>query len=610
MTTGVTIKGRFLLSVCIVVVLSSLCMGVYSYRSQVKQLLLRFEDLAEQQNRLFETILNADAEGLRRATVGLSRLKTLREPLASGDRQALLAVAGPLFNELKSKSAITHMYFIAPDGTVLLRAHRPKQYGDRLARATFLQAAATRETASGLEMGKNFFSLRCVAPVFDGSSLLGYLEVAEEIDHIFVQMKKITGADVALFLPRHYIEQYETNLTIQPDSDFTTLYPSTTLLFMPPATNASAFLQEGLNAFVVSPSEHGSANYAVGIGPIRDAFGHTAGVLFSQVDISQHYVAIWRGVLTSLAFFVGILIAGNGLLYFSMRRSMDFFMVVREHIQHVTRTWDLEQRIDVVTTDEIGELAEDINLMQSEIGKLKSSLLQQAEELAAANQELESFSYTLSHDLRVPLTRAYAAVQLLEEGYGDQLDEDGRSLLQNISKGCEGMEDLIEAILVLTNIVRKELCIEAIDLAELAWDIVEELRTGDPTRQVEVIIPDRLVCSGDRQLLRVALRDLFENAWKYTRTTPNPRIEFGTLEQHGKPVYYLKDNGIGFDMLQVEKLFIPFKRLNNSRNYPGTGIGLATVAKIILRHGGTIWAVGQEGQGATFYLTLPAKAPG
>ena len=607
MTTGMTIKGRFLLSVFIVVILSSLCMGVYSYRSQVAQLLLRFEDLAEQQNRLFETILNADAEGLRRATVGLSRLKTLREPLATRDRQALLAVAAPLFNELKSKSAITHMYFIAPDGTVLLRAHRPEQYGDHLTRATFLQAAATRETASGLEMGKNFFSLRCVAPVFDGSTLLGYLEVAEEIDHIFVQMKKITGADIALFLPRHYIEQYETNLTIQPGSDFPPLYPSTTLLFMPAATNASKFLAEGLHGFVVKPSEHGSANYAVGIGPIKDAFGKTAGVLFSQVDISQHYVAIWRGVLTSLAFFVGILIAGNWLLYFSMRKSMGFFMAVREHIQRVTRTWDLEQRIDVVTADEIGDLAEDINLMQSEISKLKSSLLKQTEELAAANQDLESFSYTLSHDLRVPLTRAYAAVQLLEEGYGDQLDEDGRSLLQNISKGCEGMEDLIEAILVLTNIVRKEICTESVDLSELAWDIVEELRTGDPARTVEIVIPDQLICEGDRQLLRVALRDLYENAWKYTGTATKPRIEFGTVEQHGKPAYYLRDNGIGFDMQQAEKLFVPFKRLSNARSYPGTGIGLATVAKIMLRHGGNIWAVGHEGQGATFYFTLPPK---
>jgi len=292
-----------------------------------------------------------------------------------------------------------------------------------------------------------------------------------------------------------------------------------------------------------------------------------------------------------------------------MHKSMNFFMTVREHIQRVTRTWDLDQRIDVVTADEIGELAEDINLMQSEISKLKSSLLKQTEELAAANQDLESFSYTLSHDLRVPLTRAYAAVQLLEEGHADQLDEDGLSLLQNVNKGCEGMEDLIEAILVLTNIVRKELCNETIDLAELAWDIVEELRTGDPDRKMEIVIPDRLLCSGDRQLLRVALRDLLENAWKYTSTATNPRIEFGIVDHHGKPAYYLRDNGIGFDMQQAGKLVVPFKRLSNARSYPGTGIGLATVAKIILRHGGNIWAVGHEGEGATFYFTLPTTSP-
>ncbi len=202
MTIGMTIKGRFLLTICVVAVLSSVGMGVYSYQNQAAQLLYRFEALAEQENLLFGTILHADAEGLRRAASGLSRLEAFLAPLAARDRDALLTAARPIFSELKTKHAITHMYFIAPDGTVLLRVHKPEQYGDRLIRATYLQAAATRETASGLETGKNFFSLRCVTPVLVGGKLIGYLEVAEEIDHIFVRMKQITGHDVALFLPR------------------------------------------------------------------------------------------------------------------------------------------------------------------------------------------------------------------------------------------------------------------------------------------------------------------------------------------------------------------------------------------------------------------------
>lgn len=605
MTIGMTIKGRFLLTICIVAVLSSVGMGVYSYQNQTAQLLYRFEALAEQENHLFGTILRADVEGLRRAASGLSRLEAFLAPFAAQNREALLTATRPLFSELKSKHAITHMYFIAPDGTVLLRVHKPEQYGDRLDRATYLQAAATRETASGLEMGKNFFSLRCVTPVLLDGELIGYLEVAEEIDHIFVRMKQITGHDVALFLPRGYIERFDTGLTIRDGSDFAILYPSSPQLTMSSDPQLNGFLQQGLKTFVVKPVKHGENRYVVGVGPIQDAFGKTSAVLFSQKNVTLQYAAIWRGLMVSLTVFIVILVSGNLILWLSMKKSMNFFLAVRSHIQKVARTWDVDQRLEVVTTDEIGELAEDLNRMQDEISKLRTSLVHQTEELTAANQELESFSYTLSHDLRTPLSRAYAAADILVESYGDGLDETGRLLLDNICKGCEGMEDLIEAILVLSNIVRKELHSETLDFSVMARDIVEELKMAESERKVVTVIPETLVCRGDRQLLRVALRDLLENAWKYTRGVKEPRVELGRIEQHGKPAFYVQDNGIGFNMKNAADLFTPFKRLHDSREHPGTGIGLATVQKIIHRHGGTIWGVGKEGEGATFFFTLP-----
>lgn len=604
MTIGMTIKGRFLLTIGIVVIFSSVCMGIYSYRHQEGQLLRQFADLAEQENRLFGTILDADAEGLRRAISGLGRLEMFHAPLAAGDRAALLSAARPIFDDLKARHAITHMYFISPDGTVLLRVHKPEQYGDRLTRATYRRAAAARDTVSGLEMGRNFFSLRCVTPVLAGGKLLGYLEVAEEIDHIFVRMKEITGHDLALFLPRAYIERFDTAVAIGEDSEFAVLYPSGPGLLMPADFKGDDLLRRGVKAFAVKVVSHGNARYLVGVGPIRDAFGETAGALFSQRNVTPHYAAIWQGVVLSLSVFVAILVAGNLLLYLSMKKSMHFFMEVRNHIQNVTRTWDLDRRLDVVTTDEIGELAEDLNRMQAEIGKLRNSLIHQTEELAAANHELESFSYTLSHDLRVPLTRAYSAVQLIEESYGNRLDETGRMLLDNVRKGCEGMEDLIEAILVLSNIVRKELHKEPLDLAAMARDIMEELTIAEPARKMVVIIPETLDCLGDRQLLRVALRNLLENAWKYTRAVAEPRIELGMAEQQGKPVFYVRDNGIGFNAQHAAKIFTPFKRLHDVSQYPGTGIGLATVQKIIQRHGGSAWAVGKEGEGATFFFAL------
>lgn len=601
---SMTIKSRFVLTIGIVVVLSSICMGVYSYKNQAAQLLYRFEELEEQEYRLFETILKADAEGLHRAISGLIRFEAFHAPLTAGDRIALLEIARPIFSELKSRHAITHMYFIATDGTVLLRVHRPEQHGDRLTRATYLRAAATREAASGLEMGKNFFSLRCVTPIFADGKLLGYLELAEEIDHIFLRMKEITGHDIGLFLPRGYIERFDTDLTVREGSDFAVLYPSSPGLMMPSDVRVDALLREGLKSLTVKTVESGEARNVISAGPIRDAFGETAGVLFSQQDVSRHYAAIWQGVLSSLAVFAAILAGGNLLLYLSMKKSMNFFLAVRNHIQSVTRTWNLEQRLEIVTSDEIGELAEDLNRMQGEMVKLKNSLVNQAEELAAANKELESFSYTLSHDLRTPLTQAYAAADLLEESYGERLDETGRMLLDNVRKGCEGMEDLIEAILILSNLVRKDLQSETFDLAAMAGEIVNELTLAEPERRVVTVFPKTLACTGDRQLLRVALRNLMENAWKYTRAVAEPRVELGTIEQQGKAVFYLRDNGVGFNMQYSVKLFAPFKRLHDASHYPGTGIGLATVKKIVERHGGTIWATSKEGEGATFFFTL------
>lgn len=600
-----TIKTRFLLTVIIVAVLSSIFMGVYSYQNQTAQLLDKFEDLAEQENHLFRTIMAADAEGLRRAISGLSRLEVFRTPLAIGDREALLKAAQPVFSELKDKHSITHMYFIAPDGTVLLRVHKPEQYGDSLTRATFLKVASTREMASGLEMGKNFFSLRCVTPVMANDELIGYLEVAEEIDRVFVRMKEISGHDVALFLPREYIERFDTDLSVLNGSDFAVLYPSSPHVIMASNTQMNGFLQQGLKSFVVQAVEHGEASYVVAAGPIQDAFGETAGVLFSQKNVTRHYDSIWHGLVVSLTVFFVIFASGNIILWLSMKKSMNFFLAVRNHIQRVTRTWDIDQRLKVVTTDEIGELAEDLNQMQDEIGKLKNSLVHQAEELVMANQELESFSYTLSHDLRNPLTRAYTAADLLMERYGDGLDETGRLLLDNMLKGCEGMEDLIEAILILTNIVRKDLHIETFDFATTARDIVDELTIAEPERKVITVVPETLVCTGDQKLLRVALRNLLENAWKYTRGEAEAKIEFGMIKQQGKPVFYVQDNGTGFDMQYAEKLFTTFTRLHDSSEYPGTGIGLATVQKIIQRHGGKVWGVGKVDEGATFFFTLP-----
>ena len=240
-----------------------------------------------------------------------------------------------------------------------------------------------------------------------------------------------------------------------------------------------------------------------------------------------------------------------------------------------------------------------------QINALNADLQRWAADLEAANKELEAFNYAVSHDLRMPLTSIDGFSQALLEHYTDTLDAQGQDYLQRIHRATQRMADLIDALLALSQVTRAELLREAVDVSALARAIAADLQRREPTRQVEFIIADGLVASGDARLLGVVLENLFSNAWKFTARQPWARIEFGVLPPHGGvPVFFVRDNGVGFDMADADKLFRAFQRLHGRTEYPGTGIGLATVQRITHRHGGRIWAEGAVGQGATFYFTL------
>jgi signal transduction histidine kinase len=239
------------------------------------------------------------------------------------------------------------------------------------------------------------------------------------------------------------------------------------------------------------------------------------------------------------------------------------------------------------------------------ISALNADLQRRAAELEEANKELEAFSYTVSHDLRTPLSSIDGFSQALLEGYAATLDARGQDYLQRICEATQRMADLIDALLGLSHVTGAELVREAVDLSALARAIATDLRRREPMRQAEFAIADGLVAQGDARWLGVVLENLFSNAWKFTATQPRARIEFGSLAQHdGSLVFFVHDNGVGFDMASADKLFSAFQRLHGRTEYPGTGVGLATVQRIIQRHSGRIWAEGSVGEGATFYFTL------
>jgi PAS domain S-box-containing protein len=241
------------------------------------------------------------------------------------------------------------------------------------------------------------------------------------------------------------------------------------------------------------------------------------------------------------------------------------------------------------------------------IKELNENLMHQAIELAAANKELEAFSYSVSHDLRAPLRSIDGFSQALMEDYTDVLDKQGKEYLQRVQKASQHMGELIDDMLKLSRLSRTEMTINKVDLSEASAIIMERFKKEDPSRKIDFVKQDNLIAEGDPNLLNILLENLLGNAWKFTKKCKLARIEFGKKQQNKETVFFIKDNGAGFDMKYANKLFIPFQRLHDEADYPGTGIGLGIVSRIIHRHGGQIWAEGEENKGATFYFTLGGK---
>jgi len=236
--------------------------------------------------------------------------------------------------------------------------------------------------------------------------------------------------------------------------------------------------------------------------------------------------------------------------------------------------------------------------------KAKEALKRYAADLEIANKELESFSYSASHDLRAPLRTLDGFSEILIQEYGDKLDETGKDYLNRIRKASQNMSQLIDDMAKLSRITQVGMNYQEVDLSEMARSILKEFKEYQPERKADFIIAPHMKAKADDQLTLILMRNLLENAWKFTSRCPLTKIEFGISSQRGKEVYFIKDNGIGFDMKYADKLFKPFQRIHSEKDYTGTGIGLAIVQRVVQRHGGRIWAESEVSKGATFFFTL------
>jgi light-regulated signal transduction histidine kinase (bacteriophytochrome) len=276
---------------------------------------------------------------------------------------------------------------------------------------------------------------------------------------------------------------------------------------------------------------------------------------------------------------------------------VEFVQQIANHLAVALQHADLlaELRAEIVERQQAEQRAQELN----------QGLQQAIIELKAVNKELEAFSYSVSHDLRAPLRSIDGFSQALLEDCLDQLNPEGQDYLRRIRSATQRMGQLIDDLLNLSRVTRSDLQKGVVDLSQLASRICNHLQQAHPERQVEIEIQPNLSAHGDLHLLQVVLENLFNNAWKFTDGQPQAKIEFGRVgAENGRLVYFVRDNGVGFDMAFAGKLFKPFQRLHQMHEFPGNGIGLATVQRIIHRHGGEVWAEGTLNQGAAFNFTL------
>jgi len=242
--------------------------------------------------------------------------------------------------------------------------------------------------------------------------------------------------------------------------------------------------------------------------------------------------------------------------------------------------------------------------LESEVKDRNIELGQLNRELKRYADELESFSYSVSHDLRTPLRSIEGFSQAIMEEYADRLDEQGRDYFNRICSATTKMSQLIDDILKLSRLSRRDMSSEPVDLTALAHASLDRLQSDEPGRKIKSVIHEGMTAQGDRKLLEIMWDNLIGNAWKYTARMESPVIECGSLLKDAETVFFIRDNGAGFDMKYSERMFTPFQRFHSEYEFPGSGIGLAIVSRVVARHGGRIWAESEAGKGATFYFTL------
>jgi len=514
-----------------------------------------------------------DAAGLLGILVEFIESNSLiQQTWLDGDRQALLEAARPVYKRINKGGRVSHLYFYTPERTSFLRVHSPQLYGDRINRHTLDEAFTTQDLAWGVELAASGqFVLRVVKPWIIDGQLVGYIGLGENIEHLTRRVKKATGADLVVVIDKRYLE-YEPWSKMQEQLGSRVdwnQFPDELIIDKTLANLPKQLLQQikrGSEENVSVTISDGDQIYDASVLPAVDARKKLLGNIWILLNITTQHHDL--KILTTVFVLSSFVLAGLVIILFYAY----------------------------------------LHRIQSKLSKAYEKLRYEIGERKQVQQQLESYSYTIAHDLRAPLRSITSFSQILAEEIGESLRGDARDALRRVIRAGSHMADLIDDILELSRITRRHMSVEKVDLSQFAGEYIERLKSEEPDRRLEYDVEHNVTVSGSRELLYAALKNLLENAWKFTSKQETAKIQFATTTLDGEKVYFVRDNGVGFDMEYVDKLFGTFQRLHPKETYPGTGIGLATVKRVVDRHKGRVWAESGVGQGATFYFTLSEGA--
>lgn len=348
--------------------------------------------------------------------------------------------------------------------------------------------------------------------------------------------------------------------------------------------------------------------------------GEAMGLLYIRVSLNSLNRHLSTYVITTGVFALIVICAVFIFSSFLQNFISTPLLLLKDTARQITRKKDYSLRATKESHDEIGDMVDTFNEMLATIQQQNKTILNDAEglelkveertkELAMANKELEAFSYSVSHDLRAPLRAIDGFSKALLEDYGSELDHTAHDYLRRVRSASQKMGVLISSLLQLSRVTRKEIKDTHFDLSDMIMHIIHQMQEQEPDRLIDVQIQPEMYIMADPQLMEVALDNLLGNAWKYTKYEKFPKIEIGYYVENGHTIYFIKDNGAGFDERYAKNLFTAFQRLHSPEQFEGTGIGLATVSRIIHRHHGDIWAKSTLEEGATFYFTLYDNRP-